>query len=230
MNSQKIRDDAVLRDFIECHDFRVLPHIVSQIEIVDVGINCVVLLKDDFVDHIFIVLDGRFSVETSVEDGSIFTFTHLGQNDFIGELEALSDIKISQYFVRSEIPARLLCLPVPAVKEWIESDTKFCAFLIQSLVKKFNSLASTASEYPFTSSLTKLAKIIVDYVEGHPSTSESVIVKLTRQEIGDNLGLSIRTVNRNLKKLKSIGAVYVEHGKIIVSYCKLEFLRTLYYL
>lgn len=67
----------------------------------------------------------------------------------------------------------------------------------------------------FQPSLQRLQEYLVKRVQLSPS--ERFILRTSRQQIADDIGTSVKTVNRGVSKLRDAGLITLLHGKISIS-------------
>jgi CRP/FNR family cyclic AMP-dependent transcriptional regulator len=177
--------------------------------------GAVLISKEAPVEKVYIIAEGKCVVEYSTRSGYLFGFTELGYADFIGELEVISGQRLSVYTVIAQSRSILLRLPAASFLLWLKVDSNMAMMLIRSLVKKLQTVAVTASQFPFTPGIDRLARFILTYCDSHKG-SFPIVVQAGRQNIADHLGVNVRTVNRNVKKLSEAGCLAVQRGKIVV--------------
>lgn len=59
------------------------------------------------------------------------------------------------------------------------------------------------------------------------SPSEHFVLRTSRQQIADDIGTSVKTVNRGVSKLRDAGLITLLHGKISISVEQQKKLREL---
>ena len=176
-----------------------------------------VVKRKDRLKYVYVLVDGEIKVVSEFENGSIYAFASIFPLSFIGELEVLSEEK--EYAVTIEAMTECLIIQINAVDfaGWIEADAGVLLQVARGLAKKMYPTSSEMGNIMFQSSKSKVEYYLAKYCNQKIKDSELLKVEKNRQEIADEIGSSIKTVNRNIKKLKEEGLVSVKKGKIFVS-------------
>jgi len=176
-----------------------------------------VVKRKDRLKHVYVLVDGEIKVVSEFENGSIYAFASIFPLSFIGELEVLSEEK--EYAVTIEAITECLVIQINAedFARWIEADAGVLLKVARGLAKKMYPTSSEIGNIIFQSSKSKLEYYLVKYCNQYIKASELLKVEKNRQEIADEIGSSIKSVNRNIKKLKEEGLVSVKKGKIHMS-------------
>ena len=77
----------------------------------------------------------------------------------------------------------------------------------------------------FQPSLQRLQEYLVKRVQLSPS--EHFVLRTSRQQIADDIGTSVKTVNCGVSKLRDAGLITLLHGKISISVEQQKKLREL---
>ena len=208
----------VLQKFLSVHRFNPPAEILPRIRVIAQKERDTLLKKGDRIQNVYIILQGEYTVSEAWSNGNIFIFTELGPDDFICEMECYQQVYAVQYNLICKSDSLLLAIPVEDFLAWQSVDPGLCQMLIHSLIRKLGSSARTASQMPIASGIVKLIRFLVTYCEQHGIERRTEIaVRLTREELSYNLGLSTRTINRLILSLKEQGAVTVLSGKVHIS-------------
>lgn len=208
----------VLREFLAENQLAPSEGILPQIRIITQKKRDTLLKKGDRIQNVYIILQGEYTVSEAWSNGNIFIFTELGPADFICEMECYQNIYTVQYNLICKRDSTLLAIPVDAFLAWQSTDPKLCQMLIHSLIRKLGSSARTASQMPIASGIVKLIRFLINYYEQHRTVQQpEITIKMTREELSYNLGLSTRTINRLILSLKEKEAISVLSGKIHIN-------------
>lgn len=116
----------------------------------------------------------------------------------------------------------LLSVPIPAVRNWIETHPNFNRALSLYLSKELRALQEFATDLVFHNTTTRLCKLILQHVT--PTTQEvddTLIAALTINDLSQEamarmIGSSRVVVNRALNQLKGRGYISTRRGHLRV--------------
>jgi CRP/FNR family cyclic AMP-dependent transcriptional regulator len=175
------------------------------------------LLQDATIEYVYLVCSGRLVVEYLRENGMIYDFVEVVVGDFVGEMEVINGQDSSQYTVRAIIDCEILRIPRDSFILWLNSDSKLTLHLLKIISGKWSGMAYALSEYTYYDAIYKVSAFILNNLLIESDYKKEYIVKCTRQAIADQLGLNVRTINRAVKSLASIGCIFLLHGKIYIT-------------
>lgn len=177
----------------------------------------VLLKKDDDVKWVYIFCNGTVIVKNEFENGQLYNFTEVDSVDFIGEVEVLAGETQIACTVETTTNCTLLQLTKEDFMKWIECDHNLSIGIAKSVAKKMYPTSYHNGDIMFYSGIYKVVSFIIKYSDKISYVESRKCIKTSRQEIGDKIGISIRTVNRSIKKLKDKGLISVRHGNIFIT-------------
>ena len=195
------RDDA-WRAFVESHDTRLQSYRPHE----------VVFYEDDPADHLYEIAEGSVMLYCLLGDGRRQVVDILGAGDLIG-------ISGTGYFdcsaeALSEVRLRMLD------RQSIERDPALQVHVNRCLMSRIEGRHSHAVLLGRKSASERVASFLMRFVPGRgemgcrgPQTgddSRTVVLRMSRQEIADYLGLTIETVSRTLSDMKRRGIISIE--------------------
>ena len=160
-----------------------------------------VVRKGERADHVYILTKGTTRVSNEFASGQRYTFAQQNVPDLIGDLEVLAG---QEYFSATN----------EALK-WMRRDNHFACAIAQQLASKMYPTSNENGQIKFQPSLQRLQEYLVKRVQLSPS--ERFILRTSRQQIADDIGTSVKTVNRGVSKLRDAGLITLLHGKISIS-------------
>lgn len=159
--------------------------------------------------------------QRNYEDGNRFTYFELdSSNGSIGLLEILGN--------KSEFVATITCITeVEVIK--VSSDIVFKIIMndMDLLKKSLYLLADDLYKrsgndglYYYYSGIDRVRAILIDYYYSERSyrSEEIIIVDLSYEKIGNQTGISARTVGRSIREMKGNGEVNIKNKKIELTY------------
>lgn len=180
------------------------------------------ILKGRPFENVYIILDGICSVVNQLDNGTEIITLRLTQGDVIGVSESIlnsvrniASVNPCTSLVVAEIDDRTF-------KNWLNTYPSFRDFVLKNIVVRLHYTADFSANCQTSSSKINLVKYLVDRYQVEltsyaPNYSGSVKIHETHEVIGTFLGLSPRTVDRNIRSLKNDGFISTERGKIHIS-------------
>jgi CRP/FNR family cyclic AMP-dependent transcriptional regulator len=96
--------------------------------------------------------------------------------------------------------------------QWMQIDNDFALAVARQLAAKMYPTSNEAGRIKFLPSLHRLHSYLLKRL-GDIET-DLFILHASRQQIADDIGTSVKTVNRGVIKLKEAGFISLLHGKI----------------
>ncbi|MGL4737928.1 MAG: Crp/Fnr family transcriptional regulator [Cellulosilyticaceae bacterium] len=179
----------------------------------------VVHQKDFELKYFAIVCTGEHRVINEFENGNIFMIEKNEPIDFIGEVTILAGQTATSVTIETLTPCTIIQMPREDFEHWITVDNQFLRLVSQKVALKLYRSSYNRGAKLFYPSIFFLMEYIVQYgkTQGIQKDGQFVIQK-TREAMTEEIGMTIKTLNRSVKKLKDDGLVGIERGKMTVSY------------
>jgi CRP/FNR family transcriptional regulator len=115
----------------------------------------------------------------------------------------------SEVLARAVTDSTLLSIPLDRMEEWMATYKSWYRFVITSYRDRFEELLKTIDAIAFTS-LDERLEFYLNQQVGKLGTN----LKITHQEIADDLNTSREVVSRLLKKMESAGSVVIHRNSV----------------
>lgn len=177
--------------------------------------HSVLFREDDTASHLYEVVSGQIMLYRLLGDGRRQVVDILGEGDLCGHsLTGLYDCT-AEALTSAEV--RTLD------RRDIDQSVELLAHVNRCLLTRIEALHSHAVLLGRKSATERVASFLMRFVPGrgvvgcagperHSADTELVVLKMTRQEIADFLGLTIETVSRVLSDLKRRGFIAIERN------------------
>lgn len=224
MRKEEIQNEsAELKDLV-----RDMPkHIRERCRVKKTGSGVEILRKHEKMEYVYILCEGECDVLTAFKGGQLYVFGKAGHKNgglyLIGEQEVLAGISESQATVRTVSECRFLQLTQKDFWEWIQKDPHAAIILLKHLATRLNAATQEAGLQLYYPNIYQLKKYLVEQFE--ESREENVRFKVKRQQIADELGISLRSVERGVRELKEQGLVRIVKGKMEINRAEVEAIR-----
>lgn len=165
---------------------------------------------------VFILLKGEARVVNEFPNGERYIFAQITSKDFIGEVENLADETEYSSNVEAITDCKIMVLAAKSFSRWFEQDPLILMAISKIIAKKLYLTSSQTGTVKFYSGIHKLQAYIIRYCS-NIKAEETFLINRNRQQIADEIGTSVKTVNRSIQKLKANGLLLVKRGKIHIS-------------
>jgi CRP/FNR family transcriptional regulator len=168
------------------------------------------LRTGQFLKSNVLVLDGLVKVYREDEEGDEFLMYYLqGGNACALSMMCTARNEQSQVLAKAVTPAEVLLIPANASELWLAKYPSWHSFIIASYRERFDELLQTLDSIVFKS----LDERLVFYLKRHQKVMGKE-VRLSHQQIADELNSSREVISRLLKKLEQTGAVVLHRNFI----------------
>ena len=125
-----------------------------------------------------------------------------GQKSYAASNEAVSTCEV-------------IAMSAETFLQWMRSDNEFALAVAQLLAAKMYPTSNEAGRVKFLPSLERLHAYLIKRL-GTIQT-DLFILHTSRQQIADDIGTSVKTVNRGVAKLREAGLISLNRGKITIN-------------
>ena len=170
--------------------------------------------KDSPLERIGILVKGTFRVVNEFENGNVFMIEINEPVSFVGEVTLLAGSATTSVTIETVTPCLVAFLPVTAFDAWLHADIEFLRAVSQHVAKKLYCSSYNRGERLFYSAKYVLLKYLTQKAEESGiRDKESVVIRKTRQEIGEEVGMTVKTINRILARFCQGGLISIDRGK-----------------
>lgn len=177
----------------------------------------ILVKKDEEPKYVYILCSGKLRIYNEFENGKILETAKVKDMDFIGVIEVLSGKEKIAATVETEIECVALRLHNEDFIKWMNMDHEFAIIILRKMAGHFYDVTYSKGKLLLNSTMYTIVSYIIDNIKDQLKEAEISIISKKRQEIADELGISLRTVQRNVKKLRDSELINIKTGKIHVS-------------
>lgn len=179
--------------------------------------NSIVIMKDEPAEYAYFILEGNLALQNEYADGNIYKFSDLGKGVIISDLEVLSGKYKNAATAIAKEDTWLLRVGLNEFERELRTNLDFLYYVASHMAQKMYESSYERGVYLFKPGVSLITNYLIKYAEEEGFSEGNVKIKKKRQEIADEIGISIRTVNRAVSELKEEGIVSIVKGKIILS-------------
>lgn len=171
-----------------------------------------IVRKGEEAKHVYLLTKGETRVSNEFASGQKYTFGALEVPDLIGDLEVLARQDLHAASNEAVSTCEVIAMRAETFLQWMRIDNDFAVAVAQLLAAKMYPTSNEAGRVKFLPSLNRLHGYLLKRL-GDIET-DLFILHTSRQQIADDIGTSVKTVNRGVVKLKEAGLISLLHGKI----------------
>lgn len=167
---------------------------------------------------IYALIEGRARTIIHQQGSAVHAFEDFTAVEFFGEQEVLADMPVFLADVKARTHCRFLIISAADYLRWMNGDSAMLLTRTRSILQTLlRQMAQERSSLYLTGS-DRLAKFLVDYCDRHNGANMEVItIAHTHASISEEIGFTVRTVNRAIRSLLDDGMLGLHRGKITVN-------------
>lgn len=170
-------------------------------------------------DYFGIVCTGEHRVINEFENGNVFMIEKNEPIDFIGEVTILAGQEKTSVTIETLTECIVFMISRKDFEDWISKDIHFLRLVSQKVALKLYRSSYNRGARLFYPPNFLLLDYLLKYAKNAGIAPDStVIIKKTRNDLYEELGITVKTLNRTIQKLKEDGMISIEKGKISMSY------------
>jgi len=178
----------------------------------------VLVRKGDPGNQLYGVLSGSLKVQATGSDGKDVIFSVMGPGSVIGEIALLDSEPRSATVVAIET-TELLTLHRRDLLPFLEAHPRAAISLAQELAGMCRRLSERTEDRQTLPLPQRMAKRLLAMADEHgkrPIVGGPVEVHLSQQELGDMIGTSRESVNKQLRAWQDEGLVDLGRGRVVL--------------
>lgn len=185
--------------------------------VIDVEADQTFIKAGEPCNYIYIILSGKVTgVEWPMHEKSYF-FKDFGPGDFFGEIECFSGLSNYRISILSSTRCQLLAIPSVYYMEWMHMDVDALYMRTQENMRRLVLQTAEARKYLFMEGKDRLMVHLVRKYEQKIPSPDILELNQTRARISEEVGISVKTLDRNIKKLEEMNLLTLNKGKIVIT-------------
>ncbi len=194
-------------DFFKELSKEEVDEVKSKSKYVEIEKNTILFYEGDICKEIFYLLEGniKLSISANATDQiPLYDFCQ-GEQCIVNIASALSGTKaVATAETKTDIKGWLI--PVTVIQELIIKSPKYQKLIFSLFTMRYRALTTLVEDIKFK----KLDNRILEFLEAFDSKE----IKITNNQIAEELGTSRNVVNRVLQELKNQNIIELSRGKI----------------
>ncbi|MBF0227283.1 MAG: Crp/Fnr family transcriptional regulator [Desulfobacterales bacterium] len=174
--------------------------------------------KGDEGTALYIVKKGSIKIVLPSKDGNEIIVTIFSENDYFGEM-ALLDGEPRSADAVAIIVSEVLILRRSDFLAFLQSNSNAIKMILSLLSKRLRKTDELLEDTCFLNISVRLAKKLVELANTHgKQEKDGILIDLsfTQKELGDMVGATRESVNKELKTLRESGTIITDGSKILI--------------
>lgn len=184
----------------------------AEISVISIEEKGRILSEGESAENVFVLIKGKARLNIMQRKGFHYILDKGEQTTIFGDLEVINNEKEYYATVTAQSDCQVIAFAKETYLQWINSSPDTMFRIMKGAINTI--LAQLFSERGnlFLDANVRMTNTLLHYYENHCSENNSkVCIRLTRQEISDTTGYSIRTVARRLEALEERGYISREN-------------------
>ncbi len=171
--------------------------------------------KDFKLDNFGIIAKGEHRVINEFENGNVFMIEKNEPIDFVGEVTILAGMEKTSVTIETLTETTVIYFSRKDFEDWISKDIDFLRLVSHKIAYKlYRSSYNRGARLFYPPNFILLDYVLKQAALLHIESRGSIIISKTRQELYEECGITVKTINRTIKKLKEDGVISLNKGKI----------------
>jgi len=191
--------------------------LLEKCKIVTVKPEIRFVVSGEEISRVWILLKGTVKALEEFKTGETFIFKRFTAPEVFGEMEALADIDRYVATLITETQCVFLNLPVEKYKKILENNPKYLYKRTKLILKRVLDEKKHMRTFLMVKSIDRIKIYLVQQYRLYAKSNTTCVLKIPRQQIGEETGYSVKTINRGIKKLEKENLLKVKGQKIIIT-------------
>lgn len=166
---------------------------------------------------VYILLAGRLQALEERGSSGNDTFTEISSIEIVGDFELFTSRPKRLITLITLEQSDFLIIPAADYLDWIKSDTAALFIRTQMLIRQLTAQNRFERQNFLLDNKSRLLHFLLDQFQKRKDLSVPLKILLTRPQLSDKIGCSIRTINRIISQLQQQNLIHMNHGKIQVN-------------
>lgn len=178
--------------------------------------NSVFIEENMEVDNVYILVDGVVKAIDYRICGIVYDYTRFYSIKVFGAMEILLNMKKYRTTLQTVTECTLIVISKSTFEKWMLNDINALHMEIESIGTYLLEQSRKERVLLFLQGIDRIIYLFSQiYEQGGPKTQ--CVLNLTRLELSERSGLSVKTINRSVKKMEEDGYITRSGNKIVIS-------------
>ena len=179
--------------------------------------------KDFKLDKFGIIAKGEHRVINEFENGNVFMIEKNEPIDFVGEVTILAGMEKTSVTIETLTEATVIYFSRKDFERWIKEDIHFLRLVSRKVAYKlYRSSYNRGARLFYPPNFILLDYILKQAIQLGIEKKKEIVIQKSRQELYEECGIAVKTLNRTISKLKEDGMISLKKGKICIDSSQYE--------
>ncbi|AIO19170.1 DNA-binding transcriptional activator YeiL [Candidatus Izimaplasma bacterium HR1] len=207
----KTRNDNELIELLNSFDDDIL----HRCKIVTIKKNHTLLKMGDNIEYMYIIVHGQTRVVNVFENGKLYEPVLINDNEIIGTMEILQNYPTYISSIYTTYDTKLIRITKQDTLKLLNENLLFTKLILKCISKDFFNQSFHQGEKLIQNSMFLLVDYLLRQVETSRDKKITTITN-TREVISNRTGINLRTLYRNIKRLRELELLDVIDRKIVI--------------
>ncbi|NLY46017.1 MAG: Crp/Fnr family transcriptional regulator [Tissierella sp.] len=205
---------------VKINDFEELfqeeySEILNHCQVIKLEAGSRFIAVDEKINTVWILILGQVKALEEYSTGDIYTFKKFPAPEVFGEMEVLADIFKFRATLITESECVFINMPVEYYKEFLKSNSEYLYKRTNIILKRVLDEQKHMRMFLMIKSIDRIKIYLIQHYQLY-AKDNICILRITRQQIAEETGYAVKTVNRVIKKLEDQNLLKIEGQKIII--------------
>ena len=172
--------------------------------------------ESEAVERVYILLEGQVKAVDFRVKGSAYEYARFDPVSFLGTMECCFDQTNYAANLITVTPCTLLTLPRNVFENWLNSDLQALRREAENMRRNLLENSRENRMLLLLNGMERLILLLVKKCSSRGDAREHVL-SVNRQELAEQCGASVKTVNRSMKRLEDSGFLTREGHKVKIT-------------
>ena len=171
--------------------------------------------KDYKLDYFGLIARGEHRVINEFQNGNVYMIEKNEPIDFVGEVTILAGMEKTSDTIETLTETTVAFFSRKDFEDWIAKDIHFLRLVAHKVAYKlYRSSYNRGARLFYPPHFILLDYILKAMASMDIERKQMVVLPKTRQALYEECGITVKTINRTVKKLKEEGLISLTKGKI----------------
>ncbi|MDF2803596.1 MAG: transcriptional regulator, Crp/Fnr family [Anaerocolumna sp.] len=189
---------------------------LESMQIVRKEKNSIFIEENGEVDNVYILVDGIVKAIDYRICGIVYDYMWFYSVKVFGAMEILLKMEKYKTTLKTVTDCTMVVISKSKFEKWMLNDIHALHMEIQSMGSYLLEQARKERVFLFLQGIDRIIYLFTQIYEQH-SVNNQCLLNLTRMELSERSGLSVKTINRSIRKMEESGYINRTGNKIIIS-------------
>lgn len=205
-------DKEYLRDYLKT----VPDELKERMKLEHFKKNSIFVRENEEVEPVYILLEGSVRAVDFRIHGIVYDFLRFEPIKVLGAMELILGFSKYRTTLITEAECIFIGCPAKEFGDWLLNDISSIKMEMRSIGHYLLEEDRQNRMFLFLQARDRLFVLLLQYYEKH-HTDDVCVVRLTRTELSDRTGISVRTINRSVKKMQEEGLIGKLNSKLTMT-------------